>query len=59
LKAYEWYEQEQKGLGERLEKTIEQRLQQLVRNPEHYSISKLLTEKHQKLFFHIPSKKRN
>ena len=38
--AYHWYEEEQKGLGDRFEKMVEQRLQQILQHPEHYSISK-------------------
>ncbi len=40
LQAYQWYEQEQKGLGERFEKMVEKRLLQIADNPEHYGISK-------------------
>lgn len=40
LKAYRWYEQERRGLGERLEKMVEQRLSQIRLHPEHYRISK-------------------
>lgn len=40
LEAYQWYEQEKKGLGERFEKMVEQRLQQILLNPENYGISK-------------------
>ncbi len=29
LEAYQWYEQKQKGLGERFEKMVEQRLRQI------------------------------
>jgi mRNA-degrading endonuclease RelE of RelBE toxin-antitoxin system len=38
--AYQWYEQERKGLGERFEKMVEQRLQQIAAHPENYGFSK-------------------
>jgi hypothetical protein len=34
-KAYQWYEQAQQGLGTRFEVLVEQRLEQIARNPEH------------------------
>jgi plasmid stabilization system protein ParE len=39
-KAYQWYEQAQQGLGTRFEVLVEQRLEQIARNPEHYHLSK-------------------
>ncbi len=38
--AYQWYELAQKGLGERFEKMVEKRLEQIVQYPENYHISK-------------------
>ncbi len=38
--AYLWYENEQKGLGERFEKMVEQGLQKIAQNPEFYSTIK-------------------
>lgn len=40
VEAYQWYEQEQMGLGERFEKMVEQRLQQITQHPENYSLIK-------------------
>ncbi len=41
LEAYQWYKQQQKGLGERFEKMVEQCLQKIALNPENYGISKV------------------
>lgn len=40
LKTYKWYEQEQKGLGERFEQQVEQKIKQILLHPENYGISK-------------------
>ena len=40
LRAYQWYEQEQKGLAERFEKQVEQKIKQIILHPENYSISR-------------------
>ncbi len=53
LEAYQWYEQEKKGLGERFEKMVEQRLQQILLNPENYGISKTYYRETSKIFFLI------
>jgi len=37
--AYEWYEHEQKGLGERFIDTVDKRVAQICANPEHYSFA--------------------
>ncbi len=39
-KAYQWYEQAQRGLGARFETMVEKRLEQIGGNPEYYHISK-------------------
>ncbi len=38
--AYQWYEQQQKGLGDRFEQMVDHRLQQIIQHPEYYKISK-------------------
>lgn len=38
--AYNWYERIQKGLGERFEKMVEKRLQQIIAHPENYGFGK-------------------
>ncbi len=38
--AYQWYENKQEGLGDRFEKMVEIRLQEIVKYPENYGISK-------------------
>lgn len=40
FEAYQWYEEKQKGLGERFEKMVELRLQQITLNPENYGFCK-------------------
>ncbi len=36
--AYIWYEEQQKGLGERFVAKIQQRLTQIINNPEKYKV---------------------
>lgn len=38
--AYQWYEHKQKGLGERFEKYVEQKIKEILLHPENYGISK-------------------
>lgn len=38
--AYQWYENEQKGLGQRFEKMVDHRLQMISQNPENYHLCK-------------------
>lgn len=37
IKAYEWYELKQKGLGAKFMYAIEKRLNQILQHPEYYS----------------------
>jgi hypothetical protein len=41
IAAYRWYEQEQKGLGDKFTSGVEKCLKQISENPLHYSILKL------------------
>ncbi len=36
IEAYGWYEEKQKGLGDRFMNSIEKRLQQISEHPEYY-----------------------
>ena len=36
IEAYGWYEQRQKGLGDRFMDSVEKRLQQISEHPEYY-----------------------
>ena len=40
LDAFIWYENAQKGLGDRFEKMVEHQLLKIIQQPEHYHISK-------------------
>ena len=40
MQAYQWYEKEQKGLGERFERMIGLHIQQIAAGPENYHYSK-------------------
>ena len=40
IEAFKWYENEQKGLGERFERLVELKLQQITLHPENYGFSK-------------------
>ena len=40
ISAYTWYEEQQKGLGERFEKETEKQLEKIRTNPLFYHISK-------------------
>lgn len=37
INAYEWYEEKQKGLGERFMNSVEKRFCQISEHPEYYS----------------------
>ncbi|CAN5207787.1 hypothetical protein BH20BAC1_BH20BAC1_06300 [soil metagenome] len=37
IEAYEWYEQRQKGLGDRFMYSVEKKLLQITEHPEYYS----------------------
>ena len=36
IEAYEWYEQKQKGLGDRFMNSVEKKLQQINEHPEYF-----------------------
>ena len=36
IEAHRWYEQKQKGLGDRFMNSVEKRLQQISEHPEYY-----------------------
>lgn len=40
IEAYRWYEDEQKGIGERFEKFVEQKIRDIISFPERYGFSK-------------------
>lgn len=40
IEAFHWYENEKEGLGERFEKLIEKKLNQIQLHPENYGLNK-------------------
>lgn len=40
IEAFHWYENEKEGLGERFEKLIEKKLNQIQLHPENYGVNK-------------------
>ncbi len=36
--AWDWYEDEQEGLGSRFEDKVEEKIQQIIKNPLHYPV---------------------
>jgi len=40
IKAYQWYEEHLKGLGDRFSRSVEKQIKLISKNPEHYQLKK-------------------